>query len=87
MKDTIVYKFMSEHKRFFRDSRIYRGLYLRISCTEFFILEEKEWKNNRKTFVFEFDCGYLVSCNTELNTMEKYLIDISKFDFAEYITF
>ena len=87
MKNTVICKFMSEHRSLFEGFIISRGLYLRENCTEFIILECEEWKNQRKTFVFEFGCGCLASCKTEFNTMEKYLIDIPKSDFAEYVTF
>ncbi len=70
-----------------KDTPIVRGLYIRMCCTELFILEEREWKNQRRTFVFEFDCGHFVSCKTEVNTMEKYLVDIPNVCYAEYVSY
>lgn len=79
-----INRFIGE-MRMFRDIPIVRGLYLRMDCTELFILESREWKNQRRTFVFEFDCGHFVSCKTETNTMEKYLMDVYKADHAEFV--
>lgn len=87
MKMSIVKKFMEEHSQFFRGNNIVRGLYIRSDCTEIFVLEQAEWKGNRNTFVFRFDCGSLASCNTEVNTMEKYILEIAHSDFAEYVDF
>ena len=85
MRNNLIGKFISEHSNFFNGNSIVRGIYLRMDCTELFILECSEWKNKRTTFVFEFDCGYFCSCKTEINTMEKYLMDISKYEHAEYV--
>ena len=82
----IVSDFIKEH-HVFLNIPIVRGLYLRIGSTEFFVLEQKEWKNQRKTFVFEFDCGHFVSCQTETNTMEKFMMDIPEADYAEYVSY
>lgn len=87
MKMSIVKKFMEEHYQFFHGNQIVRGLYIRTDCTEIFVLEQAEWKNNRKTFVFKFECGNFASCNTEINTMEKYILEIAHSDFAEYVDF
>ena len=84
---SIVKKFMEEHSQFFRGNQIVRGLYIRTDCVEIFVLEQAEWKNNRKTFVFRFECGYLASCTTEVNTMEHYILEITHSDFAEYVDF
>lgn len=69
-----------------KDIPIIRGLYIRSNTTELFILECEEWKNQRRTFVFEFDCGYFLSCKTETNTMEKYLMDVFNADRVEYVS-
>ena len=87
MKMSVVNKFMEEHSQLFRGNQIVRGLYIRIDCVEIFVLEQREWKNQRNTFVFRFECGNFVSCNTEINTMEKYLLEIPNSDFAEYVDF
>ena len=87
MKMSVVNKFMEEHSDFFRGNQIVRGLYIRIDCVEFFVLEQEEWKNQRKTFVFRFECGNFAHCNTEINTMEKYFLEIPNSNDAEYITF
>ena len=87
MKMSVVNKFMEEHSDFFRGNLIVRGLYIRIDCEEIFVLEQEEWKNNRNTFVFRFNCGHLVSCTTEINTMEHYILEIPHSDFAEYVDF
>lgn len=83
--ENIISKFIKDMP-ILKDIPVVRGLYIRDNTTEIFILECEEWKNQRKTFVFEFDCGYFVSCKTEVNTMEKYLMDISKVDRAEYVS-
>lgn len=84
--NSIIHNFIKEQSML-SDAHIVRGLYLGTGCTQLFILERREWKNQRTTFVFEFDCGHFVSCKTEINTMEKYLLDISNVDRAEYVTF
>ena len=85
-KNTIIEKFLEEQHMLFLRVPIVRGLYLRMDCTELFSIECREWKNQRRTFVFEYGCGYLDSCKTETNTMEKYLMYISKAEHAEYVT-
>lgn len=87
MSKSVVKSFIEEHSNMFHGFTIVRGLYLRYDCSETFVLECAEWKSQRITFVFEFGCGYLESRKEEINTMEKYLMDISKVDYAEYITF
>ena len=84
--NNIIHDFVKKQD-ILKDAFIVRGLYLRTGCTELFILECREWKNQRTTFVFDFDCGYFVSCKTETNTMEKYLMDIPNADHAEYVSF
>ena len=87
MEKSVIKVFIKEHSSLFCNDMVARGLYLRMDCAEVIVLEYREFKNQRRTFVFEFGCGYLESCKTEINTMEKYLMDISKSDHAEYITF
>lgn len=88
METSIVRKFRNEYSGLLcRSGSIVRGLYIRSDCSELFIFEHKEWKGQRRTFVFEFGCGYLEELRTEVNTMEKYLLEIPKCDLAEYITF
>ena len=87
MKMSVVKKFMEEHPQLFRGIQIVRGLYIRSDCTEIFVLEQEEWKNNRNAFVFEFGCGNLEKLRTEVNIMEKYLMEIPNCDYAEYVTF
>ena len=84
MENSIVRKFQNTH---LKGCHIVRGLYIREDCSEHFVFEHKEWKGQRKTFVFEFGCGYLEELRTEMNTMEKYLMEIPKCDYAEYVTF
>ena len=86
-KNCIVGKFMEEHSQFFRGNQIVRGLYIRDGGVELFVLEQKEWKDKRTTFVFQFDCGTFASCKTEINTMEKYLLEIPDADFAEFVNY
>jgi hypothetical protein len=81
--ENVINRFIGEMPMF-KDVSIVRGLYLRMDCTELFILESREWKNQRRTFVFEFDCGHFVSCKTEINTMEKYLMDVPNAHYVEY---
>ena len=87
MKMSVVNKFMEEHSQFFRGNQIVRGLYIRIDCVEFFVLEQRGWENKCNTFVFRFECGSFVSCSTEINTMERYFLEISNSDYAEYVVF
>ena len=87
MLNNVINEFMVANKPLLGDINIVRGLYLRMDCTELFILEHREWRGQRKTFVFEFCCGLLNSCRTEANTMGKYLCDITKAELAEYATF
>ena len=87
MSKSVVKSFIEEHSNMFYGCTIVRGLYLRDDCNEIFVMECEEWKSQRKTFVFEFCCGYFESCKTEINVMEKYLMDISKVDHAEYTAF
>ena len=87
MNNIAVKKFVDTHYDFFDGDLLTRGLYIRFDTSELFVIERKAWKDKRDTFVFEFNCGCFVSCRTEINTMEKYILEIHKSDYAEYITF
>ncbi len=87
MKNTIIKNFMDEHKTFFEDSNITRGLYIFSNEShEMYIIERNSYRKN-EVFVFEFDCGNFISCRTETDTMNKYLSDIIKSEYSEYVVF
>lgn len=81
-----VYNFLKKNSDLIGHMHIVRGLYLRSGCDETFVLEYPEFKCGRRTFVFCLNCGNLEEIRTEFNTMEKYILEIPKCEFAEYYT-
>lgn len=76
-----VRDFCKEKASFLLDAYLNRGLYLCFEMQELFIYELR----GGKTIVFEYECkDCLTDFRTEVNTMEKYILQIPKADFALY---
>ena len=82
----MLQKFLADHKDF-KGVPLKRALYIFDGDEEFFILEGKEYKGNRKVYVFRYCLGYFSECYTEMNTFDQYLILIPVSVNAEYTTF
>lgn len=85
MKTNVINSLMKRCGELFADERIQNLLYIRNEDEEYFIIECKEWRGNRKTFVLKFECGNLSFINTQYNTMEMYIPLIINSDYSEFI--
>lgn len=75
--------FMNNHADFF--AHVVRCLYVRNDTEETYVLECREYKGERTTYVFCYECGYFYKCMTEINTFEKYCTLIPESDNSEFI--
>lgn len=82
----MLMEFLSTHSDL-RDIRAERALYMHDGNNKTFIIEERECKGLKKTFIFKYSQGYFSECHTEINTFDKYFALIPSSLYTEYIAF
>lgn len=85
MENNGIRKFIKEHEEFFEHQKIARCLLVIDGTSEVFVVETELLIDNKRVYVFCYDCGMFYECRTETNTFHKYLMLIPVSEYAEYI--